>query len=328
MNMNRSNIKSFKSQLHPRNRHRNGYDFQTLMEILPEFSQYVSHNQYGNLSIDFSEPNAVKLLNKALLLQFYRINYWDIPKDYLCPPIPGRADYIHYLADLLAQDNHGKIPKGRGIRVLDIGIGANVIYPIIGHAEYGWSFIGSDINQKVIKLAKQIAQANGNLSSALECRWQKDNQHIFKNIINHHERFALTLCNPPFHGSLSEAQAATQRKLFNLGKSFDPAKQPMQNFGGQNSELWCKGGEVAFIGKMIQESTLYKQHCLWFSSLVSKKDSLAIIKRKLKQINAQDVITVPMAQGQKISRFIAWSFYTSPQRQKLLSQWQHKTHEQ
>ncbi|MCO6561362.1 MAG: RlmF-related methyltransferase, partial [Gilliamella sp.] len=123
-----------KLQLHCRNKHQNGYDFTKLIKILPELSRYVNQNSYGNLSIDFADPMAVKQLNKALLLNDYQINYWDIPDGFLCPPIPGRSDYIHYLADLLAQDNQNSIPTGKQIRVLDIGVGANVIYPIIGCA--------------------------------------------------------------------------------------------------------------------------------------------------------------------------------------------------
>jgi 23S rRNA (adenine1618-N6)-methyltransferase len=46
------------------------------------------------------------------------------------PPIPGRADYIHYIADLLATTNSG-IPKETEYKDWDIGVGANCIYPII-----------------------------------------------------------------------------------------------------------------------------------------------------------------------------------------------------
>ncbi|AJA44695.1 23S rRNA (adenine(1618)-N(6))-methyltransferase RlmF [Frischella perrara] len=311
-----------KKNLHPRNRHRTGYDFPTLGQILPELSGYIIHNQYGKLSIDYANPKAVKLLNKALLLQSYRIKFWDIPDDYLCPPIPGRADYIHYLADLLAMDNYNRIPQGKAIRLLDIGVGANTIYPIIGHTEYGWSFVGSDISATAIKMAKLIAKMNPPLTSSLTYRWQKNKRNIFTNIIKPNEQFALTLCNPPFHASLAEAQAATNRKLTNLGKTFCHVKQPVHNFGGQNNELWCDGGEVAFINTMIEESKNYKDQCLWFTSLISKKDTLSIIKKKLEKIKIQDLQVVTMAQGQKISRFIAWSFLNSQQRQQILARWQ------
>jgi 23S rRNA (adenine1618-N6)-methyltransferase len=39
------------------------------------------------------------------------------------PPIPGRADYIHQIADLLATCNKKVVPTGADIRILDIGVG-------------------------------------------------------------------------------------------------------------------------------------------------------------------------------------------------------------
>ncbi|MCO6550973.1 MAG: 23S rRNA (adenine(1618)-N(6))-methyltransferase RlmF [Gilliamella sp.] len=303
-----------KLQLHCRNKHQNGYDFAKLIKILPELSRYVNQNSYGNLSIDFADPMAVKQLNKALLLNDYQINYWDIPDGYLCPPIPGRADYIHYLADLLAQDNQNSILTGKQIRVLDIGVGANVIYPIIGCAEYDWSFVGSDINPVAIKVALLITQANTLLKNTLQCRLQKDSGSIFKHIIKPNEFYALTLCNPPFHASAEDALASTQTKLKKLGKLTNSTQKTVLNFGGQHAELWCQGGESAFISNMINESTQYKTQCLWFTSLVSKKETLSIINKKLKQAAVVESRIIPMAQGQKVSRFVAWTFFNQVER--------------
>lgn len=145
-----------KADLHPRNRHRSRYDFKQLISSCPELETFVFINKYNNETIDFSDPVAVKIINKALLKQFYGISNWDIPEGYLCPPIPGRADYIHYIADLLGSSNNGIIPKGKLIACLDIGVGANCVYPIIGNYEYGWSFVGSDIDTLAISSAKKL----------------------------------------------------------------------------------------------------------------------------------------------------------------------------
>src|ERR1700761_6728862 len=149
-----------KENLHPRSLHRGQYDFERLIKSTPKLRDFVKPNQYGNLSVDFSDPDAVKTLNKALLKQFYGINNWDIPEGYLCPPIPGRADYIHYAADLLAEVNGGVVPKGPKIHVLDIGRGANCVYPLIGSSVYGWTFVGTDIDPVAIQSAKDIVAAN------------------------------------------------------------------------------------------------------------------------------------------------------------------------
>ena len=98
-----------KLKLHPRNKNRERYDFKQLIESSPELAPFVKPNTHGDESIDFSDPQAVKVLNKSLLLHHYGISNWDIPESYVCPPIPARADYIHHMADFLCRNNYGKI---------------------------------------------------------------------------------------------------------------------------------------------------------------------------------------------------------------------------
>lgn len=291
-------------KLHPRNLHRGRYDFKQLIAASPELAVFVSINAYGDESIDFADPAAVRSLNRALLMQYYGIQGWDIPENYLCPPIPGRADYLHYLADLLAV--HGVVPTK--LRVLDIGTGANCIYPLIGRRIYGWQFVGSDIDPAALENAQRILDANPDLGSAIELRLQSSRQSIFNGVVRPGETFDLTLCNPPFHTSLAEARQGTQKKWQNLGKGASRAL----NFGGQGAELWCAGGEEAFVCRMIAESA--SVNCLWHSSLISKASSLPGIYRALKNAAVAEVRTIEMAQGQKRSRFVAWTFRDASQR--------------
>lgn len=295
-----------KSNFHPRNPHQGKYDFKKLIISCPELSPFVFTNQYGNQSINFFDPEAVIMLNKALLKYHYNVNFWAIPSNHLCPPIPGRADYIHHLADLLATTNHGKIPMGNHIKCLDIGVGANCIYPIIGSQTFNWKFVGSDIDPNSITSAENIIKENPNLKNYIEIRLQDNKKHIFKGIIQEGEYYHLTICNPPFHGSPEEAERGTRRKLKNLtSKKLD---QIVLNFGGKSNELWTKGGEKKFIKNMIKESQLYANSVLWFSTLVSKQSNLNAIYDALKKVAATEVKTIPMGQGQKISRIIAWKF--------------------
>jgi 23S rRNA (adenine1618-N6)-methyltransferase len=300
------NGEASKNNLHPRNKHRTPYDFKQLISSCRELAQFVYVNEHGIRSIDFSDPGAVKMLNKALLKHFYDISAWDIPDGYLCPAIPGRADYIHYIADLLSSSNDGIIPKGNNILVLDIGTGASCVYPLIGHREYGWSFIGSDTDPVAISSAKKILDSNPSLSTAVDCRLQKDPAVMFNGILKDGERTDVSICNPPFHPSAEAALAATQRKVHNLGdRSTD---KPVLNFGGRNNELWYKGGEASFIYAMIQESARIPQSCFWFTTLVSKKDTLPGLYKTLKKVEAAEVRTINMSQGQKKSRIVAWTF--------------------
>ncbi|TSA57318.1 MAG: 23S rRNA (adenine(1618)-N(6))-methyltransferase RlmF [Methylophilaceae bacterium] len=295
--------------LHPRNKHRGRYNFAQLILTSPPLGSYVFLNDYNDSSIDFANPKAVKALNCALLKHFYNIAEWDIPSQYLCPPIPGRADYVHHLADLLASDTKPTLSKK--IRVLDIGVGANAIYPLIGFREYGWQFVGADVDLIALKNAQTILEANPGLASAIELRLQTSSSSIFSGIVKDNEHFDLTMCNPPFHASLAEAKEGTQRKWQNLGK----AKPATLNFGGQGAELFCEGGEIAFISRMIVESATIGSQFFWFSSLVSKASNLPEVYKALKTNGARQVKTINMAQGQKQSRFVAWTFLT-PEQQK------------
>lgn len=295
-----------KSLLHPRNKHRERYDFKQLIATCPDLARYVVLNKFDDESIDFFDPEAVKMLNKALLKHFYSIDYWDIPPDYLCPPIPGRADYIHYIADLLGSKNKNTIPAGKKIKCLDIGTGANCVYPIIGVAEYGWSFTGTDIDAVAIDSASKIVDSNSFLNGKVELRLQNVPKDIFRGIIRKDERFDLTICNPPFHASQAEARSGTVRKLSNL-TSKKPNK-PVLNFGGHNNELWCEGGEIRFVDEMVRESRQFSTSCFWFSTLISKESNLTSVYDSLRKVNPADVKTIPMGQGNKISRIVAWTF--------------------
>jgi 23S rRNA (adenine1618-N6)-methyltransferase len=295
-----------KQELHPRNLHRSRYDFPELIQSYPQLARFVFTNPYGDLSVNFADPEAVKTLNAALLKHFYGIVNWDIPANYLCPPIPGRADYIHYLADLLAAGNNNVIPTGNKVRVLDIGVGANCIYPIIGHQSYGWQFVGSDVDKRALSSAQNIAAINPVLKNDLTFSLQHSAAHIFKGVVKPGELFDITMCNPPFHTSAEEAQMGSQRKVRNLGKQ--KGKEVVLNFGGQHAELWCKGGEVEFIRKMVRESAEIGSQCRWFTTLVSKSAHLPMVYDAIDRAGATAVRTVGMSQGQKQSRFVAWSF--------------------
>jgi 23S rRNA (adenine1618-N6)-methyltransferase len=300
-----------KTNLHPNNQHRLGYNFEQLIQKSPDLKKYVFVNEFEIETIDFSNPDAVKALNKALLITDYGIQNWDIPNEYLCPPIPGRADYIHYIADLLAASNEGDVPRGETVQGLDIGVGANCIYPILGNTIYEWSFVGTDTDEKAIENCSVIIENNPKLIDAISLQLQTDSRYIFKNIILPEDKFTFTLCNPPFHASIEEATKANLRKINNLDNT--RTTKPIKNFGGQNAELWCEGGELGFITQMIFESAKYPLQCFWFTTLVSKRENLASIYRTLNKVSPVEIKTIDMAQGQKTSRIVAWTFLSEKQ---------------
>lgn len=323
-------VKNAPSQLHPRNPHQGRYDLNVLTAVCPELKSHLKLNPKGEQTVNFANEDAVRLLNQALLAHHYQVQHWNIPQDYLCPPIPGRADYIHYAADLL-------MGKKNNAKVLDIGTGANCIYPIIGCRSYGWKFVATEIDPVAVTAASLIVDSNSVLKNKIKVLQQKNKKSIFSGIIGPHDLFDLTLCNPPFHASLAEANAVTERKQHNLNRhkvkyntqqavvessadnssdnSSDNSldKKQGRNFGGQKAELWCEGGEFAFLKRMITESQNFTQQVMWFTSLVSKSDNVKSLKKLLNQVGAKQVKVINMSQGQKVSRIIAWSFLTYEQ---------------
>lgn len=302
-----------KQKLHPRNKNRERYDFKQLIGSSPELAPFVKPNIKGDESVDFTDSQAVRALNKALLRLHYGINNWDIPQGYSCPPIPGRADYIHHIADFLCRNNYGKIPAGDRIKCLDIGVGASCIYPIIGNQEYGWSFIGSDIDPTAIESANQIIGSNPTLQGNVECKVQINSKDYFYGIIRKDELIDLSICNPPFYASAREAEAGTLRKaLLNQDKS----AEPILNIEEQNHELWCDGGEEKFVRNMILQSKKFASNCFCFSTLISKESNLKSIYQTLEQVEAFGMETIPMGQGNKISRIVVWTFLTTDEQGK------------
>lgn len=291
--------------LHPNNIHNQPYNFESLINSNPDLTSFVFTNEHGTRTINFSLNEAVLQLNKALLKLHYNVSDWEIPPYYLCPPIPGRADYIHYLSDLLSEEGITTNVKG-----LDIGVGANCIYPILAAQLFQWNMVGVDIDTNAIESARRNAASSESLKNHIEIRHQINNANIFEGVIQKGENYHFTMCNPPFHTSEEEASKGTLKKLRNLQKENQPyqtKKEIVLNFGGQANELWCNGGEALFVKRMIKQSVAYKNQVSWFSTLISKKENLKKIHKQLDKLKATHK-TINMSQGNKKSRFVAWKF--------------------
>jgi 23S rRNA (adenine1618-N6)-methyltransferase len=295
------------------------YNFGELIAALPELEGYVFTNEYNSTTINFSDPAAVKVLNKALLKHLYRIENWDIPQGYLSPPVPGRAQYIHRIAELINDTgkesirvNRESIPEGKDICIVDIGVGANCIYPLIGASLYGWSFIGSDTDKYAIDSARKNVEGNPSLQGLIELRLQKNSNLYLSGVIKKGEQIAATMCNPPFHNSSATAEREAVRKINNLrerdNKGRVSKREMVLNFAGKSSELCSPGGEIQFIRGMVFESREFASQCRWFTSLVSKKESLPGVYNALDKAEAVRVITLPLEKGNKTGRVVAWHF--------------------
>ena len=307
-----------KEKLHPRSIHKNQYNFEKLIEIHPALKVHVIVNKYGTQTINFSKAESVKCLNEALLKEHYQIMDWDIPKGYLCPPIPGRADYLHYVADLLAENNNNAIPKGKSIRAFDIGTGANCIYPLLGTSLYGWRFTATDIDEVALDAAKQNLEKNPKINGLVNLKLQLNSKDIFYGTLKRDDFYEVSICNPPFHASAKEAFEANNRKVKNVLKNKPEGKT--LNFGGMPAELWCDGGEKRFILNMMRQSAKFKANILWFTTLVSKEHNLGQLQAGLDQYKPQITKVIEMGQGNKKSRILAWTFFDENMRNTWMKQ--------
>ena len=280
--------------MHPKNPFAKDYDFDFLIQHYPSLKDFVFVNDYGNKTIKFANKQAVKALNAALLKAHYGLDYWDIPEHNLCPPIPGRLDYLLHIADL--------IPKPQ-LKVLDIGTGANLIYPILATCHFNWRCTASEVDLDALKNAQEIIDRNPVLGN-IDLRLQGFKNSILEHIIEPKDEFDVVVCNPPFFKNRTDAQQKNQRKVRNL----QLREEESLNFGGQANELWYKGGEEAFVKKMAVESIQFKGQVHWFTSLVSQKENLKNIKRAINKTQPTAVKVVDMEQGNKKSRFVAWTF--------------------
>ena len=285
-----------KPGLHPRNKHKNGYNFDVLTKHNNNIASLTTKNDYGTVTIDFSDPKAVKELNVTLLEVHYGIKNWNFPDENLCPPIPGRVDYIHYVSDLLAESSITD-----KITILDIGTGATCIYPLLGAKEYDWNFVATDIDLDSLHIAQDIITDN-NFDAKIILRQQFDEANILKGIIEKGDSFSAVICNPPFYKSETEAKGANARKSRNLGTN------AVRNFAGNNNELWYPGGEKAFLHNYLYQSSLYKDTSVWFTSLVSKKETIKSLQKSGEKLKVKEMKVIPMHQGNKVTRIVAWRF--------------------
>lgn len=168
-----------------------------------------------------------------------------IPDGQLCPTVPNRSNYIHWINDLLSsQILPSSCDKVKGF---DIGTGANCIYPLLGASLFGWSFIGSDITDVALEWAEKNVQSNPHISHLIEIRDsrilpEEDDIKVLVGVVNESETFDFCMCNPPFFETFEEA-----------------GLNPKTSCGGTPEEMVCIGGEQAFVTRIIQDSAVLRQ---------------------------------------------------------------------
>lgn len=275
--------------MHPNNKHIKGYKFKALAKEFPALEDFLFVNEHGKDTLDFSDKDCVRLFNQALLKKYYGVAHWDIPAGNLCPTVPGRADYLHYVQDIIGVGEK---------RILDIGTGASVIYPLLGQAAFAWSFVGTDIDKQALAHAQQLLHSNTISLEQIELKAQENEQYIFQGIIKPTDLFDACICNPPFFESEKQALSWNIKKWKgNQGKQV-----------GTVNELIFEGGEQAFITQMITESVGFQKQIKLFSCLVSRKSTMSFIEATCSKLGINQLRFVAMKTGRKHTRLAVWSF--------------------
>ncbi len=79
------------------------------------------------------------------------------------------------------------------------------------------------------------------------------------------------------------------------------------------------GGETAFVGRMIEESSVLKTRCQWYTSMLGKLSSVGTIVEKLKEGGVENFAVKEFVQGGKTRRWgVAWSW--GPMRPRQVSE--------
>lgn len=284
--------------MHPDNPFEKEYNFNGLIQSHPKLSEFIIVGKSDRKSIDFGDSKAIIALNTALLKRTFDVN-WELKPGHLCPALPGRLDYLIHVKDLL------DAPSKKHITMLDIGTGASLIYPLLATAAFDWNCTASEVDIDSIEFAKKLLLLNPNLKTTT-LRNQRFKSKIFHHVMEENDYFDLVVCNPPFYKTQSEAEQRNIRKNKNLHNN----ESISHNFGGHSNELWYKGGEEAFIKTMASESASYGSQVGWFTCLISNSEHVKTLKRYVRKANPTELRVVEMEQGNKKSRFIAWTFKT------------------
>ncbi|CAA7028328.1 unnamed protein product [Microthlaspi erraticum] len=318
---------------HPRNKYSdNPPDFALLASLYPSFKPFVFFSG-ARARIDWTDYNATRELTRTLLVHDHGLNWW-IPDGQLCPTVPNRSNYIHWINDLLSSELVGG--QGSKVKGFDIGTGANCIYPLLGASLFGWTFVGSDVTAVALEWAEKNVQSNPHISDLIEIRDSNILPHCSFEVVNgESDKYSSHTIIPEEAGFSPTVQS---EHLDNDNKSYtEPAilvglvkedetfdfcmsnppffetfeeagLNPKTSCGGTPQEMVCNGGEQAFVTRIIQDSTLLRQRFRWYTSMLGKKANLKLLTSKLWEAGVTVVKSTEFLQGQTSRWGIAWSF--------------------
>ena len=271
-------------------------DFSLLIKKFPELTKYtLLKNEDGEYSFNWSDNKLSLLITKCILDFYFKIKYYSIPNNFLIPPVPSRLNYINLIKTLLISFNILTSKEENEIIGIDIGTGANLIYPLLGYSLYKWKFICSEINNEAFENSIKIIKEN-KLEEYIKLIKQKYKNYIFVGIINREKKYTFSICNPPYYDYEDEIKKEDKNK--NCEYNFD--------------EIYYKNGEVGFFNKYFQESLCYSKNIFLFTYLIGKKSNAEKIYDQIsedKNIKYCDMKKIKT--GNNIRYIIFWTFFNN-----------------
>lgn len=288
---------NFNAFMHRRNIFRKEPDFKKLACDYQELKQFVTVNSKNKLKFDFKNPDALRALTCALLHRYFqkRIN---IPTDRMIPAVPQRLNYICWIEDLVKLVEI----QSPDVNVLgiDIGTGASCIFPILScHRNPTWSFIGVEADTKSYAVALENVQKNfmDDRISMIKITTEDTLNDI---LCLSHQPITFIMCNPPFF-----------EEEYGVTLEINSGQRPKSSSNTSNKiESVVSGGEIAFVGHMLEQSRHLKEEVTIYTSMLGKKQSLTHFKQTLSSLNEDNLswTWAELCQGKTIRYAIAWSF--------------------
>lgn len=210
--------------------------------------------------------------------------------------MPNRHNYILWLKHLLDSTSYG--PAGGRLSGLDIGTGASCIYPLLGCVQRPWSFFATDVDDKSLTFARKNVELNG-LQGRIKVVPRRPEEPLVPLDELGIDSLDFVMTNPPFYFSEDELLASALKK----------SRPPHSACTGAPVEMVCEGGEVAFVGRIVDESLRLRGRVRWYTSMLGKVSSLEVLVDQLRGHGVDNFAVNEFVQGSKTRRWaVGWSF--------------------
>lgn len=224
-----------------------------------------------------------------------------------------RLNYIYWLEDLLEMSK-----RDNQIIGVDIGVGASCIYPLLGSRKNGWYFLGTEVDATSYQHAKSNVTRNHLKHMISLAQVPPGHESILCGMVDGDDALAFArrvrasddshldfcMCNPPFFGGSDEIVHNPRTSMCDASVS----------------ETVYTGGEVAFLSRMLTESTTLLDKVTWYTSMLGKHSSVIKVieildemrkhdyQRDDDEYHIADVQTTAFFQGKTTRWGVAWRY--------------------